>query len=131
MRTVLRTRHYSRRTETAYIGWIRRFILFHHKRHPGEMAGPEVTAFLSHLATVVGTSASTQNQALAALLFLYKEVLGRELDWLADVVHARRPQRLPIVLGRDEVSALLAGMRGSPRLVASLLMVVDCGCWRP
>src|SRR5205814_9713884 len=94
---------------------------FHEKRHPEEMAGPEVTAFLSHLAVVGRTSASTQNQALAAILFLYKEVLGRELEWLGDVVHARRPQRLPIVLSRDEVHALLAHLRGPPRLVGSLL----------
>jgi site-specific recombinase XerD len=96
-------------------------ILFHQKRHPAEMGSGEITAFLSHLATVVGTSASTQNQALAALLFLYKEVLGQELEWLGDVVHARRPQRLPIVLERGEVTALLAGMRGPSRLVACLL----------
>jgi integron integrase len=85
------------------------------------MAAPEISAFLSHLATVVGTSASTQNQALAALLFLYKEILGRELEWVGTVVHARRPQRLPIVLSRAEVSTLLTGLKGAPRLVASLL----------
>jgi integron integrase len=85
------------------------------------MGTAEVGAFLSHLATVLGTSASTQNQALAALLFLYKDVLGRELEWLGDIVHARRPQRLPIVLSRDEVHALLRTMSSAPRLVASLL----------
>jgi integron integrase len=122
VRIVLRTRHYSRRTERSYVGWIRRFILFHHKRHPDQMGSAEITAFLSHLATVVGTSASTQNQALAALLFLYKDVLGRQLQWLGDVVHARRPRRLPIVLSHDEVRALLRSMKnGPPKLVASLL----------
>jgi integron integrase len=121
VRTALRTRHYSRRTERAYVGWIRRFILFHDKRHPDQMGAGEIGAFLSHLATALGTSASTQNQALAALLFLYKEVLGREVEWLGDVVHARRPQRLPIVLSQDEVRALLAKMRGLPRLVTALL----------
>jgi integron integrase len=121
VRTALRTRHYSRRTETAYVGWIRRFILFHKKRHPSEMAAPEVGAFVSHLATVSQTSASTQNQALAALLFLYKEVLGRELEWIGDLVHARRPQRLPVVLTRAEVADLLAHLEGPSRLIGSLL----------
>jgi integron integrase len=121
VRATLRTRHYSRRTESAYVGWIRRFIIFHEKRHPGTMGTTEVSAFLSHLAIVAGTSASTQNQALAALLFLYKEVLGRELEWLGGVVHARRPQRLPVVLTRDEVHALLTGLRGASRLVGCLL----------
>src|SRR3954447_15897296 len=93
----LRTRHYSARTEAAYVGWIRRFILFHGKRHPDTMGEPEVEAFLTHLATQAHVSASTQNQALAALLFLYRDVLSRELAWLRNIVHAKRPSRLPVV----------------------------------
>ncbi|HMC95466.1 MAG TPA: phage integrase N-terminal SAM-like domain-containing protein, partial [Polyangia bacterium] len=107
VRTSLRTRHYSARTEKAYVGWIRRFILFHHKRHPETLGEPEIAAFLSSLATDGKVSASTQNQALAGLLFLYQVVLGRQLAWLGDLTHAKRPQRLPVVLTRDEAGALL------------------------
>jgi len=121
VRVAVKARHYSPRTEDAYVGWIRRFILFHDKRHPEEMGEPEITAFLSDLATEGRVAASTQNQALAALLFLYQRVLGRNLEWLADVVHAKRPDRLPVVLSRDEVAAVLGRMRGMPRLMASLL----------
>ncbi|MES1209758.1 MAG: integron integrase [Pseudomonadota bacterium] len=121
MRMAIRTRHLSPRTEEAYIGWLRRFILFHGKRHPDEMAEPEITAFLSHLATDAHVAASTQNQALAAILFLYQRVLGRELDWLSGMVHAKRPDRLPVVLSRDEVVALLGKMRGVSHLMATLL----------
>ena len=103
------------------MGWIRRFILFNGKRHPDEMGESEITAFLSHLATHGQVSASTQNQALAAILFLYRQVLGRELDWLAGIVHAKRPERLPVVLSRDEAAAVLARMQGVPALMASLL----------
>lgn len=117
----IRARHYSRRTERAYAGWIRRFVLFHGKRHPEEMGEPEVTAFLSHLATRRRVSASTQNQALSALLFLYRVVLRRELAWLDDLVRAKRPARVPTVLSRSEVAALLAELDGTVRLVASLL----------
>ncbi len=121
VRRAIRVRQYSRRTEKAYWGWIRRFVLFHGRRHPEEMAEVEVTAFLSHLATDRGVSASTQNQALSALLFLYREVLGRELPWLDDIVRAKRPQRLPTVLTPREVRALLDQLDGLPWLVASLL----------
>jgi integron integrase len=121
VRASMRVRHYSARTEQAYLGWIKRFILFHGKRHPTEMAEAEIGAFLSHLATVARTSASTQNQALAALLFLYQEVLGRELEWLGNVVHAKRPERLPVVLTRAEVRGLLEKMSGPASLAASLL----------
>jgi hypothetical protein len=102
--SAIRTRHYSRRTERAYVGWIRRFILFHDKRHAADMGGPEVTRFLTHLAVDEHVSASTQNQALSAVLFLYREVLRLELPWLDDVVRAKRPAHLPIVLTRDEVA---------------------------
>ena len=121
VRDTIRTRHYSPRTGKAYVAWIRRFILFHGKRHPRGMGAEEVTAFLTDLATRRGVSASTQNQALSALLFLFREVLGQDLPWLDGVVRARRPARLPVVLTRREVGALLAEMRGLARLMASLL----------
>ena len=121
MRTALRTRHYSERTEKAYVGWIRRFILFHDKRHPDTLAEPEIVAFLSHLADPGMVSASTQNQALAALLFLYQAVLGRQLAWLGNVVHAKRPARLPVVLTRAESRALLDRLAGPYRILGGLL----------
>ena len=120
-RDAARVRHYSRRTETAYLSWIRRFIFFHGKRHPAEMGAPEVTKFLSSLAVEGNVAASTQNQALGALLFLYRDVLEQGLPWLEDVVRAKRPARLPVVLTRAEVRTLLFHMRGVPRLMAMLL----------
>jgi len=117
----LRLKHYSLRTEAAYIGWIRRFILFHQKRHPKEMGKFEVEAFLSHLASARQASASTQNQALAACLFLYREVLAIELPWLNDVTRAKVSQRVPCVLSATEVRDLLAYMDGRAWLMASLL----------
>ncbi|HEX9594218.1 MAG TPA: phage integrase N-terminal SAM-like domain-containing protein, partial [bacterium] len=117
----LRVRHLSRRTEEAYRHWIRRYILFHHKRHPREMGEKEVADFLSALAVQGNVSASTQNQALNALLFLYREVLRVELGWLEDVVRAKKPQRLPVVLTREEVAQVLALLDGTPRLMATLL----------
>ena len=121
VRSAIRTRHYSRRTERAYVGWIRRFILFHDKRHPADMGGPEVTRFLTHLAVDAHVSASTQNQALSAVLFLYRDVLHVELPWLDDVVRAKRPARLPVVLTRDEIAAVLHELHGVERIMASLL----------
>jgi integron integrase len=121
VRESLRARHYSGRTEKAYIGWIRRFILFHGKRHPEAMAEAEIGAYLSSLASEAKVSASTQNQALAALLFLYQQVLGRELQWLGNLVHAKRPARVPVVLGREEARNLLAHLDGTPWLVCGLL----------
>ena len=121
VRAGLRSRHYSRRTEEAYVAWIRRYILFNGKRHPAEMGAPEVTRFLSSLAVDANVAASTQNQALSALLFLYRDVLELDLPWLDDVVRAKRPQRLPIVLTRDEVRAVLQRLDGVPRLMAVLL----------
>jgi len=121
VRDALRLRHYSRRTERAYLGWIRRYIVFHAKRHPAEMGAAEVSRFLSSLAVEGRVSASTQNQALAALLFLYGPVLGVELPWLDELVRAVRPERLPVVLSRDEVRAVLLVLRGTPRLMAVLL----------
>jgi integron integrase len=121
VRERIRARHYSRRTEKAYVHWIRRYIFFHGKRHPVEMGAAEVTAFLTALAVRDRVAASTQNQALSALLFLYREVLGVELPWLDDLVRAKRPEHLPVVLTREEVRAMLAGMHGVPRLMAVLL----------
>jgi integron integrase len=121
VRDAIRARHYSIRTEEAYVGWVRRFILFHHKRHPAEMGEPEINQFLTHLAVAENVAASTQNQALSAILFLYQEVLGRDLDRIEGVVRAKKPVRLPVVLTRDEVRNLLGAMTGSPRLVALLL----------
>jgi integron integrase len=121
VRESLRARHYSARTEQAYLGWIRRFILFHGKRHPDTMGEAEIGAYLSSLASEAKVSASTQNQALAALLYLYQQVLGRELDWLGNLVHAKRPVRVPVVLGREEVRSLLARLDGTPWLVCALL----------
>ncbi len=121
VRYAINARHYSFRTEKSYIGWIRRFVLFHGKRHPAEMGEVEVTAFLSALATRRKVSASTQNQALSALLFLYRTVLNRDFEWLDGIVRAKRPVRLPVVLTRMEVHTVLGQMQGTPRLMASLM----------
>jgi integron integrase len=121
LRGSLRAAHYSRRTEEAYVGWALRFIIFHRKRHPSEMGAPEVTAFLTALAVERRVSAATQNQALAALLFLYKVVLEVELPWLDEIVRAKRPVRLPVVLTREEVREVLGRVEGPAALVAKLL----------
>jgi integron integrase len=121
VREATRMRHYSIRTEEAYVGWIKRFILFHDKRHPLEMGEAEITRFLSALAVQGQVSASTQNQALCALVFLYRYVLGQNLGWLDEVVRAKRPQRLPVVLTRPEVKALLSTLDGVHWSMASLL----------
>jgi integron integrase len=111
----------SLRTEEAYVGWVRRFILASGKRHPRETGAREVEAFLTLLATRDHVAASTQNQALSALLFLYREVLGQELPWMDDIHRAKRPKRLPTVLTRDEVAGLLGQMTGATWLMAALL----------
>jgi integrase len=121
VRDAIRVRHYSRRTEDTYVHWIRRFILFHAKRHPREMGEREITAFLTFLAVKKNVAASTQNQALSALLFLYQKVLEMPVEWLDDVVRARRPKRLPVVLSRDEVARWLNALSGIPQLVAQLM----------
>ena len=121
VRSVIRVRHYSRRTEEVYIHWIRRFILFHEKRHPLEMGKSEVEAYLSWLAVTCNVAASTQNQALSAILFLYRDVLQVEIGWLEGVTRAKKPKRLPVVLTREEVRTILASMRGTPALVTGLL----------
>ncbi len=121
VRAAIRSRHYSRRTEKAYWFWIRYFILHNNKRHPAEMGAAEVTAFLSWLATERNVAAATQNQALAALLFLYKVVLERDLPWFDDLVRAKRPVRLPVVLSAAEVRKLLEQLDGVTWMMASLL----------
>ena len=121
MREQIRLRHYSIRTESVYTDWVRRFIRFHNYRHPLELGGPEVEAFLTHLAVRRDVSVSTQNQALSSILFLYQKVLHVELPWLENVVRAKRPQRLPVVLTRAEVSSVFSQLDGSMWLIANLL----------
>ena len=121
VREAIRVRHYSLRTEEVYLQWVRRYILFHGKRHPDDMGEAEVAAFLSYLAMERNVAAATQNQALSAILFLYTNVLGRDLDWLKDVARAKRPRRLPVVLSRDEIQRVLARMVGINSLLARLM----------
>jgi len=121
VRQAMRVRHYSIRTEQAYVQWIKRYIYFHHKKHPAEMGAEEVTAFLTHLAVNKHVTASTQNQALSALLFLYKQVLGIELPWMNDITRAKRPSRLPVVLPKEQVMQVLDSMKGANGLIARLL----------
>jgi integrase len=131
VRELIRIRHYSIRTEQAYVQWIKRFILFHGKRHPREMGAEELTAFLSDLAVCRHVSASTQNQALHAVLFLYRDVLKMDLPWLNEVQRAKKPQHLPVVFTREEVRALLAQLDGTMWLMAALaygggLRLLEC-----
>ena len=121
VRRRLRVNHYSLRTEKAYLGWVRRFIDANGRRHPRNLGGAEVAAFLTQLAVSGGVAASTQNQALSALLFLYRDVLGVELPWMESVVRAKRSRKLPVVLSRAEVQRLLAQLEGRPWLMAGLL----------
>ena len=121
VRDIIRRRHYSIRTEQAYVDWIKRFILYHHKRHPGDMAEEEVTKFLTHLARDRNVAASTQNQALSALLFLYKDVLKQEIGWLKNVERARQPAKMPVVLSHTELKRVFAHIHGVPKLMAGLL----------
>jgi site-specific recombinase XerD len=120
VRNVIRIKHYSVRTEQGYVDWIKRFILFYGKRHPAEMA-EEVAQFLTHLARDMNVAASTQNQALSALLFLYKQVLKHEIGWLEKVERAKKPPKLPVVLSRAEVKQIFAHLKGGPKLMAGLL----------
>ena len=135
MSEALRTRHYSPRTEQVYVLWVKRFIRFHQLRHPKEMGEPEVNEFLTHLAVAEKVSASTQNQALAALLFLYRHVLGIDMGDLGTVVRARKSHHVPIVIARAETRAVLAQMSGETKLMASLLYgsglrLSECLCLR-
>lgn len=131
LRDAVRRRHYSYRTEKAYLHWARRYVLFHRKRHPAEMGEPEVGMFLTHLAVERRVSASTQNQALNAILFLYKQVLNRDIGLIEGVTRAKRSQHLPAVLSRDEVQAVLTRLSGRAWLMAGLmygagLRVTEC-----
>ena len=121
LRAAVRARHYSLRTEEAYVAWVRRYVVFHGKRHPDELGEAEINVFLTDLAVSRKVSASTQNQALSALLFLYRDVLGKSVESLGDVVRARRPAHLPVVLTAAEVKAVLSRLEGDARLVATLL----------
>ena len=120
-REKMRIRHLALRTEQAYLQWMRRYVTFHKRKHPRELGAPEVQQFLTHLAVDRKVSAATQNQAMQALLFLYRQVLEIELPWLDNVTRASQPKRLPVVLSRAEVRALLAQLEGTTWLVASLL----------
>jgi integron integrase len=121
VRLAARRRHLSYRTEQSYVGWVRRFVLFHDVRHPKDMGTGEIEAFLSHLATERNVSAATQNQAYAALVFLYRHVLDRELEGLERIVRVRRSRPAPVVMSRDEVARVLALLHGTKRLQATLL----------
>ncbi len=121
VRNTLRVHHYAMKTEKSYVQWIKRFILFHNKRHPNRMGKPEVEQFLTWLAVNRKVAPSTQNQALQAILFLYRKVLGSELPWLDDVVRAKHQERVPVVLSRHEVAAVLAALQGKYQLVGKLL----------
>jgi len=121
VRQAIRTRHYSPRTEETYVGWIKRFIFFHNKRHPAEMGEKEIAQFLSSLASDSHVSASTQNQALNAVLFLYREVLRKEIGYVNGVVRAKRPHRLPVVLTRQEVRSIFGFLDGSDWIMVMLL----------
>jgi integron integrase len=121
VRDTIRLKHYSIRTEEAYVRWIKRYILYHGKRHPRDMGTPEIEAFLTHLAVDQKVAASTQNQALNAILFLYREVLKQDLEGRINATRAKRPKRLPTVLTQEEVSQVLNGMSGTPQLISKLL----------
>lgn len=125
VRNTIRARHYSPRTEKAYVFWIRRFIVFSGRRHPDVMGEPEITRFLEALATRLRVSASTQNQAFSAILFLYRTVLGRELKGLQGTTRAKLPERVPVVLSPAEVAVIFSHMKGTPALAAALLYA--CG----
>lgn len=131
VRQVIRIKHYSIRTEQAYLQWIRRYILYHGKRHPRDMGATEVSAFLSSLAITAKVSASTQNQALNAILFLYRDVLKMTLPWLVNVQRAKQPKHLPVVLTREEIKQTLAALEGTVWLMAALtygagLRLMEC-----
>ena len=121
LRDALRAKHYSYRTEQTYIDWCKRYILYHNKRHPAQMGVPEIQAFIIHLATNQNVAASTQNQALSAILFLYRHVLLRDIDFPVNVIRAKKPERLPTVLTKTEALSIIAKMNGTPRLMVQLL----------
>lgn len=121
MQDKIRLKHYSIRTEQSYMQWVKRFIIYHNKRHPKDMGEKEITEFLTHLAARENVSSSTQNQALCAILFLYREVLQQDVGWLDDIERAKRPKRLPVVFTREEVRKILLRLEGTKWLMAGLL----------
>ncbi|MBN2397693.1 MAG: phage integrase N-terminal SAM-like domain-containing protein, partial [Deltaproteobacteria bacterium] len=121
LRLALRSRHYSRKTEQTYCHWVKKYIYFHNVKHPDEMGEKEINAFLTHLAVKEKVSASTQNQALSALLFVYRHVLSREVGDLGGVIRARKPTRLPVVMSKAEVKAVLGNLKGDKWLMACLM----------
>jgi len=121
VRTELRTRHYSIRTEKAYLGWIKRFILFHNKQHPSNLGTSEIRSFINYLAIKKKVSASTQNQALQSILFLYKQILKTEVGWIEEIKRVERIRHIPVVFSRKEAKIILSNMKGVTRLIASLL----------
>ena len=125
VRELIRRKHYSIRTEQAYVLWIKRYILFHNKRHPRDIRKHEIEVFLTHLAVDLKVASSTQNQALSAIFFFYRDVLKKELGWLDDVERAKRPARLPVVLIKQEVDETLLHLEGTPWLMTSLLYGVE------
>jgi site-specific recombinase XerD len=130
LREAIRVRHYSIRTEEVYVMWVRRYILFHNKQHPEAIDATHVSAFLSHLAMERHVAASTQNQALCAIVFLYRHVLDTDIGELGPVVRAKRPRRLPKVLTRTEVKAVLSAMNGDYRLMAEIMTSEPFrNCW--
>jgi integrase len=126
----LRFKHYSIRTEHSYISWIKRYILFHHKRHPKEIGANEIEEFLPHLAVDFKVGSSTQNQAFNALLFLYREVLNIDIDEVINAVRAKRPERLPVVMSKEETIRVIHALEGIHKLMGMLLyMGADCVLW--
>ena len=121
VRATLRLEHYSARTEATYVDWIKRFILFHGKRHPSEMGADDVRTFLTYLATEKNVAASTQNQALSALIFLYRVVLKQKLPWVDQFERVQRPPKMPVVLTKEEARAVLTRLNGTARLIGHLL----------
>ena len=121
VRSIIRVKHFSLSTERSYVAWIRRFILFHHKRHPRDMGEEEIRQFISYLAVHAKISASTQTVALSALLFLYRDVLKQELPFIRNIERAKPAKHLPVVFTRNEVQSILAHLDGTPHLIASLL----------
>jgi site-specific recombinase XerD len=121
VRQAIRVRHYSPKTEDSYVHWLKRFILFHNKRHPAEMGEKEIAQFLSSLASELHVSASTQNQALNAILFLYRDVLRKDIGYVDGVIRAKKPRRLPVVLTKEEVKGVLGRLNGAPWLMSMLL----------
>lgn len=121
LREAMRSRHYSRSTESTYVQWVKRFIFFHNVRHPKDMAEPEVNAFLTHLAVKEHVSASTQNQALCAIVFLYKYVLDRKIGDIGEVIRARQSRHVPVVMTREEVKAVVSHLTSDKKLMASIM----------